>query len=76
MEVPSGTWNQISASKDPAASMEVEAIASNYRQQVQAVKNLFEEKINKLKRGDELPPGVIKMVKSLCSRKKKAPGGR
>ena len=51
--------------------MEVETIFSNYRQQVQAVKELFEEKINKLKRGDELPPGVIKMVKVYIAVKRK-----
>ena len=51
--------------------MEVETISSNYRQQVQAVKELFEEKINKLKRGDELPPGVIKMVKVYIAVKRK-----
>jgi DNA-directed RNA polymerase subunit beta len=71
LEVPSGIWDQLSAAKDPAASMEVEAIASNYRQQVQAVKELFEEKINKLRRGDELPPGVIKMVKVYIAVKRK-----
>ena len=70
-EIPSGIWDQISAAKDPAASMEVETISSNYRQQVQAVKELFEEKINKLKRGDELPPGVIKMVKVYIAVKRK-----
>ena len=51
--------------------MELETITSNYRQQVQAVKELFEEKINKLKRGDELPPGVIKMVKVYIAVKRK-----
>ena len=51
--------------------MEVETIYSNYRQQVQAVKDLFEEKINKLRRGDELPPGVIKMVKVYIAVKRK-----
>ena len=71
LEVPSGLWDQISATKDPAASMEAETIISNYRQQVQAVKDLFEEKINKLKRGDELPPGVIKMVKVYVAVKRK-----
>jgi DNA-directed RNA polymerase subunit beta len=71
LEVPSGIWDQISASRDPAASMEVETISSNYRQQVQAVKELFEEKANKLRRGDELPPGVIKMVKVYIAVKRK-----
>jgi len=31
--------------------------------QIEAVHILFDEKIKKLKKGDELPPGVIKMVK-------------
>ncbi len=30
---------------------------------VEAIRTLFDEKIKKLKKGDELPPGVIKMVK-------------
>ncbi len=71
LSVPSGIWDQISATRDAAASMEVETIFSNYRQQVQAVKDLFEEKINKLRRGDELPPGVIKMVKVYIAVKRK-----
>jgi len=71
LDVPSVLWDQISAAKDPAASMEVETIISNYRQQVQMVKDLFEDKISKLKRGDELPPGVIKMVKVYVAVKRK-----
>ncbi len=71
LDVPTVQWDQISVPKDPAASMEVETIISNYRQQVQAVKALFEEKINKLRRGDELPPGVIKMVKVYIAVKRK-----
>ena len=31
--------------------------------QIEGINTLFEEKIKKLKKGDELPPGVIKMVK-------------
>src|SRR5215475_4046398 len=30
--------------------------------QVEVIKNLFEEKKEKIRRGDELPPGVIKLV--------------
>jgi DNA-directed RNA polymerase subunit beta len=71
LQIPRELWDQISAAKAPAASMEVEAIASNCRKQVQAVRELFEEKINKLKRGDELPPGVIKMVKVYIAVKRK-----
>jgi DNA-directed RNA polymerase subunit beta len=31
--------------------------------QIQAIRTVFDEKVKKLKKGDELPPGVIKMVK-------------
>jgi DNA-directed RNA polymerase subunit beta len=31
--------------------------------QIQGIRNIFDEKVKKLKKGDELPPGVIKMVK-------------
>jgi DNA-directed RNA polymerase subunit beta len=31
--------------------------------QIEAIHTLFDEKIKKLRKGDELPPGVIKMVK-------------
>ena len=71
MELPTGLWNQLAVTKDPAISMEVQTISENYREQVDLVKSLFEEKINKLKRGDELPPGVIKMVKVYVAVKRK-----
>lgn len=71
MELPSGFWGQISVGKDPVLSMQVQTIIDNYLEQVDLVKSLFEEKINKLKRGDELPPGVIKMVKVYVAVKRK-----
>ncbi|GKT08347.1 DNA-directed RNA polymerase subunit beta [Desulforhabdus sp. TSK] len=69
--LPSGLWDQLSVPKDPAVSMEIETIAEGYRDQVQLVRALFEEKISKLRRGDELPPGVIKMVKIYVAVKRK-----
>ncbi|MBP8644517.1 MAG: DNA-directed RNA polymerase subunit beta [Syntrophobacteraceae bacterium] len=71
MEIPSGLWNHLSVAKEPSLAMEIENIVDNYRKQVSVVKALFEEKIGKLKRGDELPPGVIKMVKVYVAVKRK-----
>ncbi|ABK17236.1 DNA-directed RNA polymerase subunit beta [Syntrophobacter fumaroxidans] len=71
LNLPSGHWDQLTVAKDPTVSMEIENILANYREQVQLVKSLFEEKIGKLKRGDELPPGVIKMVKVYVAVKRK-----
>ena len=38
-------------------------VLENLDEQVRVTKNNFSEKVKRLKRGDELPPGVIKMVK-------------
>ena len=70
-ELPSTIWRQLNVGTDPAAYLEVEAICESYRDQVDLVKKLFEDKIDKLKRGDELPPGVIKMVKVYVAVKRK-----
>jgi DNA-directed RNA polymerase subunit beta len=35
------------------------------------VKALFDEKISRIRRGDELPPGVLKMVKVYIAMKRK-----
>ncbi len=71
LKLPSVLWGQIGAAKDPSIPMEIETISETYRIQVEQVKSLFEEKVNKLKRGDELPPGVIKMVKVYVAVKRK-----
>src|SRR5438067_138834 len=38
---------------------------------VEVIRNLFEEKKEKIRRGDELPPGVIKLVKVYVAMKRK-----
>ena len=70
-DLPVGMWEQLSAAHDPAVSMEIEHVAHSYQEQVRMVRALFEDKITKLKRGDELPPGVIKMVKVYVAVKRK-----
>ena len=70
-DLPATLWEQLNVARDPAVSMEIETIAEYYDEQVQRVRALFEEKIAKLKRGDELPPGVIKMVKVYVAVKRK-----
>ena len=44
---------------------ELKAVEERTDQQVEVIRQLFEEKKEKIRRGDELPPGVIKMVKVL-----------
>ncbi|MCA9857975.1 MAG: DNA-directed RNA polymerase subunit beta, partial [Dehalococcoidia bacterium] len=49
----------------------IDAIVSQLDEQTAAVETLFQEKIDKLGKGDELPPGVIKMVKVYIAIKRK-----
>ena len=49
----------------------VRKIVENFEEQKELVKLLFGEKIGRLKKGDELPPGVIKMVKVYVAIKRK-----
>ena len=50
---------------------QVNKIIDGARNQLDAVKLVFNEKIDRLKKGDELPPGVIKMVKIYVAIKRK-----
>lgn len=50
---------------------QVTRILDGARNQLEAVKMVFNEKIDRLKKGDELPPGVIKMVKVYVAIKRK-----
>jgi len=50
---------------------QVTKIIDQSRNQLDAVKMVFNEKLDRLNRGDELPPGVIKMVKVYVAIKRK-----
>jgi DNA-directed RNA polymerase subunit beta len=50
---------------------QVTKIIDGARNQLDAVKLIFNEKLDRLKKGDELPPGVIKMVKVYVAIKRK-----
>ena len=41
----------------------ISEVLDSYEEQINLVNMIFETKINRIKSGDELPPGVIKMVK-------------
>jgi len=49
----------------------IKKIGDSVKDQVQLVQMMFGEKIARLKKGDELPPGVIKMVKVYVAIKRK-----
>ncbi|MEW5911205.1 MAG: DNA-directed RNA polymerase subunit beta [Thermodesulfobacteriota bacterium] len=50
---------------------QVERLVDGYLEQVDLIRGATENKIAKLRKGDELPPGVIKMVKVYVAMKRK-----
>ena len=50
---------------------QVAKVLDGARNQLDAIRMIFEEKIDRLRKGDELPPGVIKMVKVYVAIKRK-----
>ncbi len=58
-----------------AGTVDIESEINDYIQrterQISILSDIYEEKIAKIKQGDELPPGVIKMVKVFVAMKRK-----
>ena len=73
-EVPRSQWWDI-ALKDEQAMSGIEAIRRQYDDAKKRLEQRFVDKIDKLKRGDELPPGVMKMVKVFVAVKRKIQPG-
>jgi DNA-directed RNA polymerase subunit beta len=55
----------------PDEQEKLEAIEQNAKEQIDALQTLYDERIGRLKRGDELPPGVIKLVRVYIAMKRK-----
>jgi DNA-directed RNA polymerase subunit beta len=73
-EFTHGQWRQITV-KDDKAMEQIEGTAKVFDEQINALKKRFEDKVSKLQRGDELPPGVMKMVKVFVAVKRKLQPG-
>ena len=73
-EVPRSQWWKIGLD-DEKAMAEVEALKSQYDAGKARLDRRFEDKVEKLQRGDEMPPGVMKMVKVFVAVKRKLQPG-
>jgi DNA-directed RNA polymerase subunit beta len=73
-DVPRSQWWQIALKNDKAMS-EVEALKKQFEDSRGSLEARFEDKVDKLQRGDELPPGVMKMVKVYVAVKRKLQPG-
>ncbi|WP_112664706.1 DNA-directed RNA polymerase subunit beta [Microvirga flavescens] len=73
-EYPRGQWWQFAVADD-ARMAEIEAIQKQYDESKKLLEQRFLDKVEKLQRGDELPPGVMKMVKVFVAVKRKIQPG-
>jgi DNA-directed RNA polymerase subunit beta len=67
-------WRNI-AVEDDTVMADVESLKRAFDQAVDRLQQRFENKVEKLQRGDELPPGVMKMVKVFVAVKRKLQPG-
>jgi DNA-directed RNA polymerase subunit beta len=63
------------AVQDDKVQSDLEAVKGQYDEAVKRIKEKFEDRREKLERGDELPPGVLKMVKVFVAVKRKLQPG-
>ncbi|NKW71476.1 DNA-directed RNA polymerase subunit beta [Rhodobacteraceae bacterium R_SAG10] len=69
-----GQWWELALGNDKQAS-QVEALNEQYQIQKRALEHRFDDKVEKVRRGDDLPPGVMKMVKVFVAVKRKLQPG-
>ena len=69
-----GQWWQIAVDGEKAMT-DVEALKKQFDEGKERLEARFADKVDKLQRGDELPPGVMKMVKVFVAVKRKLQPG-
>ncbi len=69
-EIPDRRWREIQVT-DAKTQERIDRIFHHVEEQAMIIKAVFDEKIARLKKGDELPPGVFKMVKVYIAIKRK-----
>jgi len=69
-----GQWRQFGVEDDSVMS-DIEGMKQAFEQSIEQLQARFENKVEKLQRGDEMPPGVLKMVKVFVAVKRKLQPG-
>ncbi|TPM41801.1 DNA-directed RNA polymerase subunit beta [Mesorhizobium sp. B2-3-4] len=73
-EYPRSQWWQFAVENEKLQS-ELEALRGQYDDSKKALEQRFMDKVEKVQRGDEMPPGVMKMVKVFVAVKRKMQPG-
>jgi DNA-directed RNA polymerase subunit beta len=69
-DIPRRKWRDIQVS-DAKVQERIDRLLAGVDEQAGVIKAVFDEKIARLRKGDELPPGVFKMVKVYVAIKRK-----
>ncbi|MDI6725539.1 MAG: DNA-directed RNA polymerase subunit beta [Smithellaceae bacterium] len=69
--LPFSLWGEITLLNDEAAEEQIRGLLDNLQRKVELIEAFCQEKIEKLQASDELPPGVIKLVKVYIAIKRK-----
>ena len=69
-DLPQRKWKDLQVS-DARTQEQLDRLLSGVDEQATVIRTVFDEKIGRLKKGDELPPGVFKMVKVYVAIKRK-----
>lgn len=72
--IPSSQWRKIVV-KDEEVMAKVEEFIAAFDARVEKIQKHFEDKVEKVQRGDDLLPGVLKMVKVFIATKRKIQTG-
>ncbi len=70
-EIPFAYWKEITIAENDGTEEKLNNLHSALERKIDFVQAHFEEKLEKIKASDELPPGVIKMVKIYVAIKRK-----
>jgi DNA-directed RNA polymerase subunit beta len=70
-KIPFKKWSEISVEGGEDIESELADVFESIEEQQDMVKMMYDQKISRLTKGDELPPGVIKMVKVYVAIKRK-----
>ena len=73
-ELDRGDWWKLAVVDDKAQAA-LEAIKAQYDDAIKRINAKYEDRVEKLQRGDELAPGVLKMVKVFVAIKRKLQSG-
>ena len=69
-----GQWHQLVIEHEGVMS-EIESLKKQHDEDISAIQKWFEDKVDKVRRGDELPTGVLKTVKIFVATKRKIQSG-